>query len=190
MTETMAVDEMFQAPRAPVAVVAIGDSGEALLVRSVLESLGAAVTLHLIGAPEDFLRVLAQGESAPRYLVICGHGDEKGFVFGEYADGIDISALSNGSMPPAAIAGRADLPGKIVVSTACYTGTKAFADAFRAGGAAVYVAPDGDPHGADAPLFVHLLFHRILRKGVSPEEAFREVLQLDDEFRIFTMSAF
>ncbi len=186
----MIIDEQFHAPRTPIAVVAIGDSGESLLVRSILENLGASVTLHLIGTPEDFLRVLGQGESAPRYVVICGHGDENGFVFGEYTEGIDVSALTNGSMPPAAIAARVALPGRIVVSTACYSGTPAFSEAFHAGRVAAYIAPDGDPDGAAAALFVHLLFHRLLHKGVAPNEAFREVLEHDEEFRMFTISAF
>jgi hypothetical protein len=31
------------------------------------------------------LRVLGQGEAAASALVICSHGDENGFVFGDYA---------------------------------------------------------------------------------------------------------
>jgi hypothetical protein len=67
---------------------AVGDTGEALLVRSILKSLGARVLLHLVGTPEDFLRILAQGEAAPRCIVIWGHGDENGLVFGAYGNGI------------------------------------------------------------------------------------------------------
>lgn len=168
----MIVDERFYRPRTPVAVVAIGEASEALLVRSALESLGAAVLLHLIGTPEDFLRVIGQGETAPHYIVICGHGGETGLVFGEYGEGIDVAALERGSMPPAAIAGRVKLPGRIVISTACETGSKAFGEAFLTGGVAAYIAPDGSADGADAALFVHLLFHQILRKGPRPVRRF------------------
>jgi hypothetical protein len=44
--------------RTLVAVIAVGDTGEALLVRSLLEGLGATVVLHLIGTPRDLLRVM------------------------------------------------------------------------------------------------------------------------------------
>jgi hypothetical protein len=185
----MVIDETFYRPRTPVAVIAIGEANEALLVRSALESLGAAVLLHLIGTPEDFLRVIEQGETAPRYIVICGHGDESGLIFGEYGGGIDVTPLEHGSMPPGVIAGRVNLPGRIVISTACGTGSRAFGEAFLKGRAAAYIAPDGYPEAADAALFVHILFHQILRKGASADLAFRRVQGYDGEFGIFTLFA-
>ncbi len=182
----MVIDETFYSPRTPVAVVAIGEASEALLVRSILESLGAAVLLHLIGTPEDFLRVIGQGEAAPRYLVICGHGDDNGLVFGEYGNGIGMAALRQGSMPPEVIAGRVNLPGCVVISTACGTGSNAFGMAFLKGGLAAYIAPEEYPEGADAALFVRLLFHQFLRKGAKPGAAFRHVQSYDEEFSKFT----
>jgi hypothetical protein len=183
----MLVDETFYAPRTPVAVVAVGDTGEALLVRSILESLGAAVLLHPIGTPEDFLRVIAQGDAAPRYVVICGHGDETGLVFGEYGEGIDTVALKRGSMPPTRIAERVRLPGRIVVSTACRTGSAAFGEAFRKGGVAAYIGPDGYPDGSAAALFVHLLFDQLLHKAASPAAALRHVHGYDADLGMFTL---
>jgi hypothetical protein len=76
-------------------------------------------------------------------------------------------------MPPAAIARRINLPGRIVVSTACCTGSDAFGAAFLQGNVAAYIAPNGYPDGADAALFVPLLLHRILR-GVAPAAPLRE----------------
>lgn len=184
----MLVDETFYSPRTPVAVVAVGDTGEALLVRSILENLGAAVLLHLIGTPDDLLRVLGQGDASPRYLIICGHGDKNGLVLGEYGAGIDVTELVDGSMPPAAMAPRIVLPGRLVVSTACVTGSDAFGAAFLRGGVAAYVAPDDYPDGGDAVLFVHLLFHRILR-GAAPAAALREIQRYDEAFGMFRMFA-
>jgi hypothetical protein len=183
----MVVDEKFYQPRIPVAVVAIGEASEAFLVRSILEGLGATVLLHLIGTPEDFLKVIEQGENAPRYVVICGHGNENGFIFGAYGGTIDTSALQQGAMPPSSIAERVDLPRKFVVSTACGTGSKAFGEAFRKGGVAAYIAPNGYPEGADAGLFIHLLFDQILRKRTSPDSALRHVREYDAEFGMFTL---
>lgn len=102
-------------------IVTVGDSGEAVLLHAIREYLGASITLRL---PGRFLLVLGQGESAPDYLVICGHGDDNGLAFGEFVPKID--PLVGGSMPVDVIAAAVDLPETIVVSTACETGSEAF----------------------------------------------------------------
>lgn len=183
----MLVDEKFYAPKTPVAVVAVGEAGEALLVRSILENLGAAVLLHLIGTPEDFLRVIEQGDAAPRYMVICGHGDANGLIFGEYGDEIGVTSLDRGSMPPKAIAERVKLPGTVVVSTACATGSKAFGGAFLAGGASAYIASPDYPEGDATGLFVHILFHQLLRRGEPPVDALRHARRYDPDFETFNL---
>jgi hypothetical protein len=88
-------------------------------------------------------------------------------------------------MPATVIATRVNLPGKIVVSTACRTGAKAFAEAFVKGKVAAYIAPDGYPHGADAPLFVHQLFHQLLQRRVSLPSALYRSQTYDDAHRMF-----
>jgi hypothetical protein len=179
----MLVDETFYYPRTPVSVVAVGDSGEALLVRSLLENLGATVAMHLIGTPEDFLRVIGQGSAAPSHMVLCCHGNENGIVFGDYAGGIDISGLKAGSMLAQVIAERVELPGKVVVSTGCGTGAAEFGAAFMRGRVAAYIAPDGYP--SDAVLFVHLLFHQLLRKRATPTFANHYAKSCDPELGMF-----
>ncbi|PYE39959.1 hypothetical protein DFI02_12037 [Rhizobium sp. PP-F2F-G20b] len=185
----MMLDETFFSPRVPVSVVAIGEASEALLIRSLLEGLGATVQLHFIGTPADFLKVISQGDRSPKYLVISAHGDEVGFIFGAYGDDIDLGALHGASMPPKAIADSANLPGVIVVSTACSTGTKPFADAFLRGGVAAYIAAEDYPDGSDVPLFVHLLFHQMLARHQSPDAALMTVQKYDQEFCMFTHAA-
>lgn len=151
----MLVDETFYYPRTPVSVVAVGDLGEALLVRSLLENLGATVAMHLIGTPEDFLRVIGQGSAAPSHMVLCCHGNENGIVFGDYAGGIDISGLKAGSMLAQVIAERVELPGKVVVSTGCGTGAAEFGAAFMRGRVAAYIAPTATPR---MPYFLCISF--------------------------------
>lgn len=180
------IDQKFMFPRVPVAVVDIGDTLEALLIRSMLESLGAVVTLHLPGTPEDFLTLIAGGERVHQHLIICGHGDENGFVFGDYIEDIDTSMLVEGSLPPSVVAEHARLDGKIVLSTCCETGGKAFADAIVGkGGAALYVAPDGSPEGADAPLFVHCFYHALLARKQTPEAALERARSYDEAAVMF-----
>jgi hypothetical protein len=179
------IDQTFHVPRTPVAVIAIGDTGEALLVRSILENLGAVVLFHGIGAPGDFLRVLGQGETALPYLVICAHGSDNGFVFGDFADGIDMRSLVEGAMPAPAIAGQIRLPGKVVVSTACGTGSQAFASAFLHGGVSSYIAPHDHPDGADAVLFIHLLFHELLARNAALRAAVGRARNYDPALETF-----
>jgi hypothetical protein len=182
------IDQSFDFPRTPIAVVDWGPStGEALLIRALLESLGATVTLHQPGTPKDFLRVLSQGEAAASALVICAHGDANGFVFGQYAAEIDTSCLVDGSVPARAIAGNVHLPGRIVVSTACCTGTVAFGRAFTDGGVRAYIAPSSQPEGADVPLFLHHLFHQLLRRGAEVEAAWTHAQGYDEQSAMFVL---
>ena len=98
------IDQKFFVPRRHVAVVDIGSGHEALCVRSVLENLGMAVTLHAIGTPGDLLQVLGQGDCAPPFLVLCGHGGDSGFMLGSYGPGIETAMLVDGCLPPASLA--------------------------------------------------------------------------------------
>ncbi|CDN93865.1 hypothetical protein [Agrobacterium tumefaciens] len=134
------VDHNFFFPRTAVSIVAVGDTGEALLVRAMLESLGASVRLHLPGTPEDILVCLKQPENPPPYLIISGHGDENGLVVGEFDPDVTRMELRHGSMPAAALTGNVDLRDTVIFSTACCTGSEAFAKAFIEGGASAYVA--------------------------------------------------
>ncbi|OCP17822.1 MULTISPECIES: hypothetical protein [unclassified Ensifer] len=180
------IDQKFMFPRVPVAVVDIGDALEALLIRATLESLGAVVTLHLPGTPQDFLTLIGAGDLVHQYVVICGHGDDNGFVFGEYCEGIDTSMLVEDSMPPSVIAEHARLDGKVILSTACETGGRVFGDAFVGRGrAALYVGPDGSPEGADAPLFVHCFFHALLARRQTPVAALDRARGYDEAAKMF-----
>ena len=166
------IDERFFVPRTPIAVIAVGDSGEALLLRMLLENIGAAVRLHLIGTPQDLLLALKKGPDTPRYLIVSAHGEEDGLSMGAFGPNIDTALLKNGSLPAAALTGRIDLSDKFVLSTACGTGGLGFQKAFREGGVAAYAAPNAYPSGAEAVLFAHVLFYNLLKCKLGWGEAF------------------
>ena len=117
------VDTEFFGPKTPIAIACVHDSN-GFAYRPLLESLGAATLLHNIGTPGDFLKVLAQEDTAPPFLVISGHGGNQGIVFGDYVKGIDVSMLIDGFMPPHAIAVRVRPPGCAIVHFACDGGTR------------------------------------------------------------------
>jgi hypothetical protein len=181
------VDQSFHVPRVPVAVIDCGATGEGLVLRGLLENMGAVVTLHQPGTPGDFLLVLGQGGGAPAFMVICGHGDEHGLIFGDYAPDIDTSCLVQGRLPPRALAGKVDLPGRVVLSTACGTGSPEFGKAFIAGGVRAYIAPASYPDGASALLFLHHFFHDILCRGAEPEAAYLRARSHDEESAMFKL---
>jgi hypothetical protein len=147
-----AIDEQFYTPRLPISIVALPDSElEAQAMRAILESLGCAVMIHWIGTPMDFLKVLGQGESAPRYLLVSGHGDEeKGYYLGEYADFIDTSMLRDHYLPADVLAPVINLPGCTVISSACASGVELMGCAFvKTGQIQAYIGYRVYPHGDD-----------------------------------------
>lgn len=147
----------------------------------MLESLGASVRLHLPGTPEDILVCLKQADNPPPYLIISGHGDENGLVVGEFDRDVTRMELRDGSLPAEALVGNIDLPNTVIFSTACCTGSEAFAKAFIEGGARAYIASPGYPDGAATPLFVHLFFYELLVRKSPLEDALRRADMLDSD---------
>ena len=180
------IDAHFFFPRVPVAVVSLQDVDEALLMRSILEHLGAAADLYQIGTPTDFMLVLEQ-ISPPPYLLICGHGTEQGWAFGEYGDNVDTSLLTGTALPASALVGRVRLPGCTIISTACLSGSPEMTAAMLSGGAAAYLAPDDYPDEADTGLLITTLFHGLLQRDPPLEAAYRRAVATDRELAMFKL---
>ncbi len=138
-----------------------GGRGE--VFRTLLEQLGCVVLLHGIGCPTDFLQVIAQGESAPRYLIITGHGTLSGLFLGSYATGlgIDVSMLDGEFLPPGAIADRVQLGGTTIIADFCNGATPKMVDAFLSRGAAAYIGSD-EEIGVELNVLLLNFFYRLL----------------------------
>jgi len=187
------IDEQFDAPRLPINIVALPDGDyEAHAIRAVLEAFGCVVTIHWIGTPMDFLKVLGQGETAPRYLLIAGHGDEeKGYYLGEYADFIDTSMLRDQYMPAGVIAPVVDLPGCVVISSACTGGVEAMGHAFvKTGQIKAYLGCRVYPDGNNMLAFLVNFFYSILQKKLSDQDAWQRAMVVTDEPDIYQISFF
>lgn len=180
------VDTRFMFRRHPVTVVAIGDSGEALLIRALLEQLGAVVHLVWIGTPGDFLEVLREGQTAP-YVVISCHGDDNGLCFGEYIPEIDTSMLVKGSLPPVSIAQAIHMPDRVVINTGCYGGSDAMVQAFMAGGLKAYIGATDAPAGTAIPLFIMHFFYQLFEKKATYQAAWEHAAAYDDTSRLFVL---
>lgn len=186
-----AIDEQFFTPRMPISIVVLPNADlEAQAIRATLEWFGCVVTVHWIGTPDDFLKVLGQGESAPRYLIISGHGDdEKGYYLGEYADFIDTSMLRDHHLPAEAIAPVVNLPDCTVISSACAGGVEAMGRAFvHTGQIKAYIGCRDYPNGSDMLAFVVNFFYLILRKKRSDHDAWQRAIAMIDTPEIDQMS--
>ncbi len=174
------IDTEFFVPLLPVSLVHVsGGGGE--LTRATLEALGCVVLVHRVGTPLDFLRVLGQGDQAPRYMVILGHGDENGLVFGDYGPvTADAPPLREGSLPPEAVAGRVHLPGCTVVSYSCCGGTDAMARAFLAGGVAAYIGCRTEVQTVALTLFLFHFLFGALHKKLPDADAWRQAVRAVD----------
>lgn len=105
-----------------MAVNSFGDTGEASLIREIVEQLRGVVHIYRPGTPLDFVRVIAKSETSPPYIVISCHGDENEIHFGDYIDEIETSTLREGSVPAEYIAKNINLPGCVVINTGCSCG--------------------------------------------------------------------
>lgn len=187
------IDEQFDSPRLPVNIAALPNCDwEAQAMRSVLEAFGCVVTIHWIGTPKDFLKVLGQGDTVPRYLLIAGHGDEeKGYYFGEYAAFVDTSMLRDEYMPAEVIAPQVNLPGCTVISSACAGGIELMGRAFvRTGKINAYIGCRAYPNGNDMLAFLVNFFYSILRKELSDRHAWQRAMVVTDQPDIYEMSFF
>lgn len=73
------------------------------------------------------------------------------------------------------------LRGSLVVSTGCSTGTNEFAKAFLDNGASGYIAPNDDPEGTSAFLFVINFYYHLVVKNKTPDEALELAKRADKE---------
>lgn len=166
------VVEQFFSPLQPVSLVAVGDSGEAMTLRLILESLGAFVSYYPVGTPGDFLAVLSTPNAVASLIIISAHGADGGFHFGDYGPGIDVSTLKDGELGPQVIRTTSNPSLPIILSTACGTGTSDMQQAFLSAGARAFIAPGQQPEARDLPLFVHLFARQLLVRQSNISAAF------------------
>lgn len=141
-------------------LLALGDSLEATTMRAVLETQSHAVSLHFVATPEQFFVACNEAAERADALIISAHGDEAGFVFPLLAEGVSAIALNNNILTPALLQKQLTQAPRLVLSTACLTGQAQLADIFLSAGAHCFVAPRGQPEGADIPPIVGLLLRQ------------------------------
>ncbi len=135
--------------RADVTILCLGDSQEALLIRSLAESLHLKVDLTFIGQPNHLFEEISSPQKLAKLVILSAHGTKNGLVFGEFGSQVDTSLLVNGDLPLRIFFERSKLEERIVLSTAC--------DAFSSDPKNVqtYIGHQGYPDAQTVPLFIH-----------------------------------
>ena len=171
-----------------VALIVISDTSEAQLLRLALESVGAMVQLHLVGRPSDFFAAFEFFGQSPDVAIICGHGDDEGFIFPGMAPGVDTIVLPADRLTPDIAKSHLRAAPPVIISTACGTGLKGFAAAFVNAGAQSYIAPEGYPDGSAVPVLLHLAAYRVVSAGSSWEAAIKAAnnyMTLENRFEVW-----
>ena len=138
------VNTEYYFPQVPASVVNLYSKSGADHLRFTLEAHNCAVLLHRPNSVADFLKIISQGESAPRYMIIETHGLQEGICFWQFYEiekdkEFDKSLLHNDCLPPNVIRQHTNLPGCTVINTGCYGGLRPMAEAFLAGGVSAYI---------------------------------------------------
>lgn len=171
-----------------VSIVLVEDAPEALLLRALLENFGAQVALHWTGKPSDFLTAFDCFGTPAELAIIVGHGDEGGIIFPEMGEGVDSLVLPNDRITPDLFAQIAGPLPKVVISTACGSGTPALARACHGAGTGLYIAPRDYPTGSTVPVLLGLAMFKVIEQAQAWPEAIASAnasFDEDDGFVVF-----
>jgi hypothetical protein len=156
-----------------ITIISIEDDGEPQLLRLQFEHLGFSVQLRRLGRPSEFFTAFDFFGGPADAAIICGHGDEGGFIFPAMAPGVDSLVLPADRLTPAIVGEHLRAVPPTVLTTGCDTGRKEFAQAFLGAGARNYIAPFGYPDSAAAVVLLTLAAYRVASAGSSWDAAVR-----------------
>ncbi|MFC9541115.1 delta-aminolevulinic acid dehydratase [Lysinibacillus sp. NPDC056959] len=163
---------------------------ESLAIRSVLESFGARVTLHLIGRPNDLIDVLSGEDLDDRidYLILNFHGDEGRICMPKLGEDIyEVNEPRGEFFGPQEILNYCTLKDVKVIASGCTLGEKQLATAFLKGGCYSYLAPDDYIDGSANLMFLIRFMYEIIANGCTQQEAFEIAKSIDDETSMYQL---
>ena len=160
---------------------------EAAAIRAAAESFGATVFFYPVGRPADFLAVLAgeAGFPEPDAVILSFHGEDGAFLMPALGEDVYFPDEPRGPVGPDLIRSSLKLENRIVLSTACTTGRKETADAFRARGN-FYAGPVGYAEGSAALMFVLRFLYEWIAKDADPRTSARCAAGADGETGLFS----
>jgi len=155
-------------------------------IRTALEGFGIKVNRFPVGRGQHVLNVLSGEEATAPYVLLAMHGDQDQLLLPPLAEEIAATERFLDALTPQDLHSFVDLPGRVVISLGCETGTPNFAHAFLDHGCTAYLGPQGAPFGY-ASLFVPIFLFYELREGRSLEEAVERLHRHDQELAMWCL---
>lgn len=163
---------------------------ESLALRSVLESFGVRVTLHLIGRPNDFIDVLS-GEGLNDqidYLILNFHGDEGRFCMPELGPEVyELNEPRGEFFGPQEISNYCKLKDVKVIASGCTLGEKQLANAFLKSGCHSYLGPNDYIDGNGNLMFLIRFMYEIIANKRTQQEALELAKSIDEETSMYQL---
>lgn len=160
---------------------------EAIAIRSCLEYWGMHIEMYYIGQPKDFVQIVNNRVKQDHYILLVGHGNDKGFLLPELSSELNPSQPFTGCITPADVRDHLSFKNNVVISTACMTGNTEMADAFLEVGASIYIGPDGYPDGDSALYYMLSLYYSLHHTGLSIKQSHSVARSPDKETALFRM---
>jgi len=155
-------------------------------IRSALEDFGIKVTLFPIGRAQHVVNVLSGEECTAPYVILAMHGDHNKLLLPSLAEEIAATERFNDALTPEDLSTFVNLPGRVVISLGCETGTPELARSFLDHGCTAYIGPEGAPFGY-ASMFVPIFLFYELTEMRSLEGAMERLRQHDHELAMWRL---
>jgi len=163
---------------------------ESLALRSVLESFGVRVTLHLIGRPNDFIDVLSGEDLNDQidYLILNFHGDEGRFCMPELGPEVyELNEPRGEFFGPQEISNYCKLKDVKVIASGCTLGEKQLANAFLKSGCHSYLGPNDYIDGNANLMFLIRFMYEIIANKRTQQEALELAKSIDEETSMYQL---
>lgn len=170
-----------------VDILGIDNSNELTAVRSNLEWWGVKTNLYWIGQARHLLELLGGEEKRSEYILLGGHGTQKGFCLPELAKELEQEQPFSGNLGPEVIKKHLRFEGNMIISNACMTGTETVAAAFLDQGASYYIGPKDYPEGNATLHFTNCFYYFLFCQQQSIEVAFQKAKYQDQETQLFEL---
>jgi hypothetical protein len=155
-------------------------------IRSSLEGFGIKVNRFPVGRGQHLVNVLSGKEATAPYVLLSLHGERDKLLLPSLAEEVAATEHFNDALTPEDLHTFVDLPGRVVISLGCETGTLNLAHAFLDHGCTAYLGPEGAPFG-HASLFVSTFLFYELTEGRSLDEAVERLRRHDQELAMWRL---
>jgi hypothetical protein len=155
-------------------------------IRSSLEGFGIKVNRFPVGRAQHLVNVLSGKEATAPYVLLSLHGERGKLLLPSLAEEVAATERFNDALTPEDLHTFVDLPGRVVISLGCETGTLNLARAFLDHGCNAYIGPEGAPFG-HASVFVPIFLFYELTEGRSLHEAVERLCRHDQELAMWRL---